>query len=295
MTKQEAWRQATERLRTAGVLAARWQAELLLRGALGETRARFLASLDESADPPRLERFWDYVSRREQGTPVQYLLGSQEFMGLQLQVNPAVLIPRPDTEILVEQALRCLQGKAHPLVLDLATGSGAVALALAHHAPKARVLATDISEAALQVARANAARLGLLSRVTFRQGSWLEPLPPGQHFDVIASNPPYIPSADIAELSPEVQQEPHLALDGGADGLNCYRSLIPSAVRVLKPGGSLLLEIGQGQADAVLDLLRGAGLLQLQTIPDLAGIDRVVRGQTAELGEGSGGPAGGSG
>ena len=278
MIKLEAWRLGTEQLSLADVRDARWQAELLLRSALRESRARFLASLGESADVAGLRQYLDWLAERRLGVPLQYLLGRQEFMGLEIEVTPAVLIPRPDTEVLVEEAIRLLKDLTKPLVSDLATGSGAIALALASQLPRVTVLATDISSFALQVARGNAERLGLADKVTFRQGSWTEPLR-GQRFQAIVSNPPYIPSAEIATLSQEVQQEPRLALDGGLDGLDCYRALIPEAACLLAPGGHLLLEVGQGQAKQVLGLMQAAGLQELYTARDLAGIERVVVGE----------------
>lgn len=283
MTRQEAWRRGTELLLAAQVADARWQAELLLRSALRENRARFLASLAEPADEEGLGQFWEWIRQRQQGVPLQYLVGKQEFMGLELAVTPAVLIPRPDTEVLVEEALRRLQGQSAPHVLDLATGSGAIALALAKHLPAATVWATDISLPALQVAQANAEQLGLTDRVKFLHGSWALPLDKQLRFHVITSNPPYIPSQEILSLSQEVQREPRLALDGGVDGLDCYRSLIPQAAPLLVQGGALLLEVGQGQAEQVADLMIAAGLQALATLKDLAGIQRVVVGEMRGL------------
>lgn len=279
MTKLEAWQLGTERLLVANVADARWQAELLLRSALRESRARFLADLAGQAGDAGLAQFWDWVSQLAQGVPLQYLVGRQEFMGLQLVVTPAVLIPRPDTEVLAEEAIRLLQDLATPLVADLATGSGAIALALASHLPQATLQATDISPLALEVARGNAERLGLADQVTFLQGSWAKPLIGGRLFQAIVSNPPYIPSAAIASLGQAVQHEPRLALDGGPDGLDCYRALIPEAACLLAPGGYLLLEVGQGQANAVLDLLQAGGLQSTYIVRDLSGIERVVAGQ----------------
>lgn len=282
MTKREAWRRGTAALLAAGVADAHWQAELLLRGALRESRARFLASLSEDIAQAELCCYFSWVARRRQGEPVQYLVGTQEFMGLPIGVTPAVLIPRPDTEILVEEAVRLLREHRAPWVADLATGSGAIALALASRLPEAQVFATDISPAALQVAMDNAARLCLADRIGWRLGSWTLPLAgavkPGAGWQAIVANPPYIPSAEIASLSREVQQEPHLALDGGSDGLDCYRELIPQAAALLAPGGYLLLEVGAGQAGTVRELMQSAGLAQVYAVCDLAGIERVVVG-----------------
>jgi release factor glutamine methyltransferase len=276
MNRQRAWQWGTAELQQAQVADARWQAELLLRSALRETRARFLAALSQEIDDKSWQHFVRWIDARSQGSPLQYLIGSQEFMGLEIAVTPAVLIPRPDTEVLVEQAIRLLECHPAPRVADLATGSGAIALALAHHLPRAQVIATDISQEALQVAQANAARLGLTERIQWHLGSWAEPLIGGPPLQAIVSNPPYIPSAAIATLSADVRREPRLALDGGSDGLDCYRALIPQAKTLLDPDGHLLLEVGAGQASDVCQLLRRAGFRRLHTVPDLAGIQRVV-------------------
>lgn len=279
MTKQEAWRLGTELLQQSGVTDARWQAELLLRSALRDSRARFFASLTEETGEEAFRLYCQWIAKRQGGVPVQYLIGRQEFMGLSIAVTSAVLIPRPDTEALVEEAVRLLADYPSARVVDLATGSGAIALALAKQLPSAQLVATDISPAALQVAADNAVRLGLAERIDWRQGSWAEPLIEKGAWQAIVSNPPYIPSAEIAGLSPEVQQEPRLALDGGPDGLDCYRLLIPQAATLLAPGGYLLLEVGAGQAAAVSELMRLAGLSDVYTVHDLSGIERVVIGR----------------
>ncbi len=276
MNRQCAWQWGTEELHQARVTDARWQAELLLRSALRESRARFFANLTREIDDQAGQLFADWIAARCQGTPLQYLVGSQEFMGLEIAVTPAVLIPRPDTEVLVEQTIALLRPHPVPRVADLATGSGAIALALADRLPRAQVVATDISPEALQVAQANAARLGLGGRIEWHLGSWAEPLAGGPPFQAIVSNPPYIPSAAIVTLGDEVRREPRLALDGGLDGLDCYRMLIPQAKAHLAPDGYLVLEVGAGQAPDVCSLLRLAGFRRPRVVPDLAGIQRVV-------------------
>jgi release factor glutamine methyltransferase len=279
MIKQLVWRQAAERLNQAGKADARFEAELLLRSALGEDRARFFATLDEEVAPAALTRFRQWLDLRASGVPLQHIVGHQEFMGLDFKVTPAVLIPRPDTEIAVEVALEIIGQLEEPLVADIATGSGAIGVALAHHQPRARVWATDISHAALQVAEENACRNGVSQRITFLPGSWGAPLrAQGLTFDCIVSNPPYIASDEIEQLAIEVQKEPRLALDGGPDGLDCYRALVPEAHALLRPGGSLVLEVGQGQAPDVSALLESHGFTHITTRPDLAGIERVVYG-----------------
>lgn len=279
MKKQLVWRQASEQLRQAGKENARFEAELLLRSALGEDRARFFTTLDAEVDADTLARFRQWLDLRVSGVPLQHIVGRQEFMGLEFRVTPAVLIPRPDTEIAVETVLEIIGHMEAPLVADIATGSGAIAVALAHHAPRVRVWATDISSQALAVAQENAQRHGVDGRIVFLQGSWGVPLQAlGVAFDCIVSNPPYIASGEIESLAIEVQKEPWLALDGGPDGLDCYRALVPQARELLRSGGSLVLEVGQGQAPAVSALLAQHGFSPINTRRDLAGIERVVYG-----------------
>lgn len=279
MKKQLVWRQASEQLRQAGKENARFEAELLLRSALGEDRARFFTTLDAEVDADTLARFRQWLDLRVSGVPLQHIVGRQEFMGLEFRVTPAVLIPRPDTEIAVETVLEIIGHMEAPLVADIATGSGAIAVALAHHVPRVRVWATDISSQALAVAQENAQRHLVDERIVFLQGSWGVPLQAlGVAFDCIVSNPPYIASGEIESLAIEVQKEPWLALDGGPDGLDCYRALVPQARELLRSGGSLVLEVGQGQAPAVSDLLAQHGFSPINTRRDLAGIERVVYG-----------------
>lgn len=280
MRKREVWQLAAQNLSQAGKADARFEAELLLRSALGEDRARFFATLDDEVGEAVLVKFWHWLEERVSGVPLQHLVGRQEFMGLDFMVSPAVLIPRPDTEIAVEVALELMRGLEQSLVADIATGSGAIAVSLAYHHQGARVWATDISANALAVAKQNAAQNGVSDRISFVETSWGEQLlAQGLEFDCIVSNPPYIASEEIARLAIEVQKEPHLALDGGPDGLDCYRALVPEAKALLRPGGYLVLEVGQGQAGAVSTLLWRHGFSGIAIRPDLAGIDRVVYGR----------------
>jgi release factor glutamine methyltransferase len=215
---------------------------------------------------------------------VAYITGEKEFMGLPLGVTPAVLIPRPETEILVEAALAALQQHFPPSspvhLLDIGTGSGAIALSLAFYRPDARVTALDASGAALKVARENACRLGLASRITFVQADLFPPLPAPHSFQLIISNPPYIPAKLLPHLPVDVRQyEPHMALDGGLDGLAFYRRLLPPPPGLLAPQGIMALEVGEGQAATVQNLFpaaRGAKIIK-----DYAGLDRVVLFETA--------------
>ena len=255
---------------------ARIDAQMLLLHTLGrasDDRAWLITHDTDTLDPAVQERFEALCQRRLAGEPVAYLTGTKAFYGLELQVDARVLDPRPDTETLVDWALEVLDGHPAPRLLDLGTGSGAIALALQHQRPDASVLAVDASEDALAVARANATFLGLA--VQFRHGQWMEGLE--GVFDAIVSNPPYIPAADphLAALT----HEPLQALASGADGLEDIRAIITQAPAHLAPGGWLLLEHGWDQAPAVCALLRSAGLEQVQGRKDLAGIVRCSGGR----------------
>ncbi len=258
-----------------GLASARLDAELLAAHAFGMSRIELYAHFDRPLAAAELASYRDLVSRRLAGEPVAYLLGHKEFWSLDLLVDSRVLIPRPDSETLVEEALDRITGPS-ARIADVGTGSGALALALAKARPEAQVFATDISPDALAVARANAERLGLA--VTFLQGDLAQPLVSAGRFDLIVANLPYIPSADIDGLAADVRSEPRLALDGGADGLALVRRLVAGAPEVLQPGGCLALEVGAGQAGAVAELLRGAGFGGVGSRRDLAGIERVVSG-----------------
>lgn len=347
-----------------GLLSPRLDAELLLAHSLGRSRIALYTHYEQPLDPAELERFRGLIKRRIAGEAVAYLVGQKEFYGLPLRVSSAVLIPRPETELLVDQALRLLalvapsappaaspspdadaqvgdasgagadeddealgqrghEGPAVPgveltvhydepvlsdsrdpadesaassepvsatapaaqpsaapaaTVVDVGTGSGAVALAIKSSRRELRVVAIDRSDEALAIAGDNATRLGFAD-VTFLRGDLLAPLPVELRPELIVANLPYIPSDDIAGLAPEVKAEPRLALDGGPDGLELIRRLIPQAFARLRPGGGLLLELGAGQAPAVESLLRAAGFVETERHADLAGIERVVAGR----------------
>lgn len=257
--------------------AARLEAELLLAATLGLDRVGLYVNYERPLDAAELAAYRERVRRRAQREPLQYILGETEFWSLRFKVGPAVLVPRADTEILVEEALRRVAGVTR--VLDVGTGSGAIAVALAHEEPHLQITALDCSEAALLVARDNALLNGVAERVDCVNGD-LAALPLGP-FDMVVSNPPYIPSRDWAGLMPEVRDhEPRLALDGGADGLEAYRQIARQAGRVLTPGGWLLVEVGIGQAKDVAALFKAAGLLEIGQREDYAGIPRVVAGRT---------------
>lgn len=257
---------------------ARRDAETLLLHLTGKDRAWLLTHLDNADFAGcRSIGYATLIDRRLRGEPIQYITGEVEFYGLPFRVTPDVLIPRPETEHLVEAALEITRSSASPRILDIGAGSGAIAIAIAHALRSDRVTAIDISEPALAIARENAARNGVAIR--FLQGDLLAPVA-GEHFELIVSNPPYVPEADKPTLSTEVRgYEPALALFAGADGLNIYRRLIPAAFAALVPGGHLLLEIGFGQSDAVRALLAQTGFSHIRSIPDLQGIPRVLHGQ----------------
>ena len=253
----------------------RLDAQLLLLHALGRAphdRAWLLAHDTDAMPDAAWSALAAQLSRRRAGEPVAYLLGEKEFHGLNLQVDARVLVPRPDTETLVEWALQCLEGRAAPRVLDLGTGSGAIALALQHARPDAQVDAVDASADALAVAQANAARLGL--PVRFAQADWLDGA--GTGYTVIASNPPYIAAGD--PHLPALRHEPSSALVSGADGLDDIRRIVQDAPAHLAEGSWLLLEHGHDQAAAVRELLASRGFAEAQSRDDLAGIQRCSGG-----------------
>ncbi len=254
----------SQALRDAGIETR--EARLLLARVSGLSEAQILAFPEREISASAQSAFADYVRRRRAGEPVAYILGEKEFYGLMLEVTPAVLIPRPETELLVELAL----GRPFSSLADLGTGSGAIAIAVKKHRPAARVVAVDAGEAALEVARRNAVRHG--AALEFRKGSWLAPLV-GEAFELILANPPYVATGDphLAGLS----FEPPDALVAGADGLDAIREIVAAAPAHLVPGGWLLLEHGIGQDSAMRRLLQEAGLEEPRTWPDLAGIPRV--------------------
>ena len=256
----------------------RMEAELLLCHVLDTNRALLLAHDTDSIGADKAEAYRTLVARRKAGEPFQYLLGSANFMGLDFIVTPDVLIPRFDTERLVEKALELLQPIAQPIVLDICTGSGAIAVAISHYKPDAAVYAGDISEAALKVAEQNNQCLN--THVSFRQGNLLEPFDDlNGTVHLLISNPPYITTQEMQELPIDVQQEPHLALWGGEDGLDFYRILSAKAPLLLCAGGWLMFEIGWKQGAAVSSLMQQQGFQNVAVLQDWQGNDRVVVGQ----------------
>jgi len=258
---------------------ARGEAEMLLAHALGRSRTWLFTWPEHEPDAAQREQFERLVAARERGEPVAYLLGRRGFWTFDLQVTPAVLIPRPETELLVELALARLPMDVACNVADLGTGSGAIALAIAHERPRANVLATDASADALAVARANADRLGLRN-VGFAQGSWCDALGAAV-FDVIVSNPPYIAAADAHLAQGDLRFEPASALASGVDGLDAIRAIVAQAPAHLADGGWLLLEHGWEQATAVRALLEAAGYCEVGSARDHAGHERITFGRRA--------------
>jgi release factor glutamine methyltransferase len=251
-------------------------AEILLAHELGVVRARLRSHPEEVPAADAATRFLDLIARRAAGEPVAYILGRKDFWTIELSVSTAVLVPRPETELLVERAL-ALDPGGDARVADLGTGSGAIALALASARPLWRIVATDISAAALAVARANAAALEL-TRVEMIQGDWLGCLS-ARRFQLILSNPPYVAAADPALAQPELMREPRLALVAAEDGLAALRAIIRTAPEHLEPGGWLLLEHGAAQAAAVAGALVARGFAQVRCHRDLAGRERMTEGQ----------------
>lgn len=263
---------AISALRDAAVESPQLDAQLMLARALKCSRLDVLAHPERVLTAEECSSFHSMLDKRASRYPLAYILGEKEFFGLTLEVTPSVLIPRPETEILVEQIVARVPRDAR--IADVGTGSGAIAVALANSIPEARIWATDASEGALKVARANAEKHAVSERVITVSGDLLEPLiEAGQRLDAVVSNPPYIPSAVIGTLEPEVRCEPVGALDGGVDGLDAYRRLFPQAAKCSR---LIAVEFGIGQGDSVAEIARAAGFCDVEIVPDLAGTERVA-------------------
>lgn len=273
-------RHAADRLAADPLLAdtARQDAELLLLHVLAAPRTVLLSDPTRLLSGEQRHAYEACIARRLQHEPVQYILGSQEFYGLPFRVTPAVLIPRPETEHLVEAVLEQIPHDCPVKIADIGTGSGAIAIALAHHLPLASVYALDLSPAALEIAKANAAALGVGSQVQCVLSDLLDAFPSHQRhqfWDAVVSNPPYVPYVEAIQLHPQVSQyEPASALYAGEDGLSIYKRLVPQAHDALRPGGLLAMEIGHGQRDAIAGLL--LGWQEVSFVNDLQGIPRVA-------------------
>jgi release factor glutamine methyltransferase len=268
----------TKRFTDAGIASARLEAQLLLAHVLGCSRVALYTGFDKPLAEAELTGYRELIKRRLGGEPVAYLVGEHEFWGLPFHVDANVLVPRPDTETVIEVARSLRADRAAPCrVADLCTGSGAIAIALAKELPAARVIATDVSPGAVALARRNAERNGFSGRVEVREGD-LWAAVAGERFDLIASNPPYIASAVVPTLAAEVRCEPLLALDGGGDGLAFYDRICSEARAHLEPGGALVVEHGFDQADAVRARFEAAGFQRIQLTHDLGKNPRVTSG-----------------
>lgn len=262
MTVLEVIQRSSEFLAKRGVDSPRLQTELLLAQVLGLPRMKLYLNFERKLNEAELDKLRQFVKRRGEREPLQHIIGSTSFCGLEIAVSGAVLIPRPETELLAERAVKFLQTRGVPgaAVLDFGTGSGCLAIVIATQAAGTKVHAVDISETALAVAHGNADRLGLNGQIQFHRGDGFAVVPAEQRFDLIVSNPPYIATEEIAALEPEVRDhDPRVALDGGSDGLDFYRRLAAEAGARLNPGGRLLLELGDGQDAAVRVLCESAG------------------------------------
>ena len=279
-SRAEALAWLSERFDEAGIEEPRREARLALCEAGRLQPASLLAAPETALGEPAAARLIDLATRRAAGEPLSKIAGRREFWGLTLAVSPDVLDPRPETETLVEAALKLMGARRRDSlrILDLGVGSGAILCALLSECPAAHGLGVDASPAAVEVARSNVEACGLAARADVRLGSWTEGVE--GPFDLIVSNPPYIRSVDIDNLAREVRDfDPRLALDGGEDGLDAYRAILPASVRLLAPGGRLIVEVGAGQGGDVLGLAARLGFVHAETRRDLAGIERVVIGE----------------
>lgn len=277
-TLVKAWKAGREQLAEAAIDQPAIDARLMLEAAAGVTRVEIITDPQRELTEEQVFTYEEYLARRMRREPVSHILGRKGFWKIMLNVTKDVLTPRPDTEVIVDEALKAFPEAMPFSMLDLGVGSGAILLSVLAERPAAKGLGIDVSDEALAVARENAANLDLNTRVALMRGDWTAGLGDAT-FDLVVSNPPYIATDEIETLDPEVRDhEPRLALDGGADGLDAYRILAPEIMRVLKVGGMFAVEIGHTQSVAVEALFREAGAAQVRTIKDLALRDRVVAG-----------------
>ncbi len=274
MTRRDVLKRARELLAENHIEDPEWEAELLLRDTLGIDRVKLYTGPDHVLTPRQEAAFWEKIERRIGGEPSAYIVGQREFYGLDFTVGGSVLIPRPETEMLVDKAIELARKLPTPVIADVGTGSGAIAISIAANVPAAHIYAIDISGAALEVARQNARRHQVEDHVTFMQGELLEPL--SQPVDIIVANLPYVRTGDLPAVN-TTGFEPRLALDGGVDGLDVIRHLCAGVRDELRPGGTLLMEIGVGQGEAVSVLLRRLfPEADVTVVPDWNKIDRMV-------------------
>lgn len=280
MNVREALKMGQKKLREAGVANPVLDSQLILSHVLGTDRLKLLVYDEIKLTKEQQECYGTLLAQRCQFVPIAYIIGRKEFYGLNFYVKKGVLIPRPETEFVVEEALKAASKISNPLIADLCSGSGAISVAIAVNSPKATVYATEISDIACEVARKNIFAHGVQDRVLLFQGDLWAPIEEREirGLDIIVSNPPYIPSQDLENLPNDVKNEPQLALDGGTDGLEFYRRIISRAHEFLKAGGSIILEIGWNQALDVKTLMEKEGFKDIQVVKDYAGFDRVVTG-----------------
>ena len=274
-------RWADERFKKEGLETPRLDAEVLLAETLGVNRVGLYTHYDQPLQPDELARFKKLILRRLKREPIAYILEKREFWSLSFKVTPSVLIPRPETEILVAEALKTLaqlDGKEIS-ILEIGTGSGAISVALARELPAARVVATDLSAKALALAEENALQHTVRAQIQFLQGDLFQPLPKGSDFSLVITNPPYVPRGDFPSLMPEVRDfEPRMALDGGVDGLDFFRRALPRVGEFLNSGGWFLAEMGEGQDQKILKMAeKSPDLDSFESVKDLAGIRRVFK------------------
>lgn len=278
LTLVKAWTAAKDRLKDAGIDQPSIDARLMLEVAAGVTRTEIVTDPYRELTAEQMETLDAFLARRARREPVSHIIGRKGFWKILLQVNKNVLTPRPETEVIVDEVLKAFPENMPFSMLDLGVGSGTILLAVLAERPAAKGLGVDASSEALAVARDNAANLDLNNRAALMHGDWTAGLADAS-FDLVVSNPPYIPSKVIETLEPEVRDhEPRLALDGGEDGLEAYRVLAPEILRVLKPGGMFAVEIGYDQSKDVEALFKAAGAQQVRTVKDLSTHDRVVTG-----------------
>lgn len=287
LTIKEILQRTVEHFAKYGIPNPRLDAEILLADLLGIERIKLYVRFDQPLNKNEIDQFRQRVVWRSKRVPVQYILERQEFMSLEFQVNKHVLIPRPETELLVEKVIDFVRetNLESPVIADIGTGSGVIAISLAHYLPQARVIATDISAEALELAKENAKQHEVSHQIKFLKGSFLTPLTELKHeVDVLVANPPYIDQQGLEKLPPEVKYEPQLALDGGSDGLAAYRQIIDNNLSHgllnahLKTSGLLAVEVGANQGEQVAALM-ARDFRQIMIIPDLAGFGRVVLGR----------------
>jgi release factor glutamine methyltransferase len=283
LTIAEALKEASEHLRAGSVPNDLLDSQTLLAEALGKDRTYLIINFTQQLPEDILSKFRAMVNRRAAGEPLQYLTGRQEFFGLEFEVSPDVLIPRPETELIVEETIRILEQNgpgervASPLIVDVGTGSGCVAVALARELAEARLVASDVSEAALRVARRNTARHGLGDRIDFVASNLLDAFAEKEFADFILSNPPYVSEEEMPSLQREVRDwEPRLALTDSSDGLNFYRRLLNDAPARLKPGGHLICEMGYGQSERISAMVNHQVWGVVKLLDDLQGIPRTI-------------------